>query len=79
MAKIRICATCGTTGVPKTVTPGSILIEIILWLFFLVPGLIYSIWRHTKRHQACPACGGTSLLPPESPAARAALERFKAG
>ena len=76
MAKERICAACGTVGKAKTITRGSIWIEIILWLFFLVPGLIYSIWRHTTRVQGCGACGGTQLLPLDSPGGRAALARF---
>ena len=45
----------------------SILIEIILWLCFLVPGLIYSAWRISKRHDVCPSCGGADLVPLGSP------------
>ena len=44
----------------KTVTRGSIWIEIILWLCLIVPGLIYSIWRLTTRRQVCSACGAAS-------------------
>lgn len=43
------------------------MIEVILWLMFLVPGIIYSIWRLTSRHQACAMCGGTGLIPVDSP------------
>lgn len=43
------------------------MIEVILWLMFLVPGIIYSIWRLTSRHQACAMCGGTGLIPLDSP------------
>lgn len=63
----RICSACGTIGRSKTVTRGSIAIEIILWLCFLVPGLIYSIWRLTTRTDACAACGSPALLPIDSP------------
>jgi hypothetical protein len=66
---VRYCMTCGHEGRTKTVTRGSLLIEIILWLCFLVPGVIYSIWRHTSRHKACGECDGQVLVPPESPAA----------
>jgi len=65
----RHCMTCGMEAEPKTVTKGSLAIEILLWLCFLVPGLIYSIWRLTSRHQACPSCNGTTLVPIDSPAA----------
>lgn len=43
------------------------MIEVILWLMFLVPGIIYSIWRLTSRHRACAMCGGTGLIPVDSP------------
>ena len=48
-------------------TQDSILIEIILWLFLIVPGVIYSLWRLTTRAKACPACGTPSLVPLNSP------------
>lgn len=70
-----ICATCGTVGQLKTVTPGSILIEIVLWLCLIIPGLIYSIWRHTRRHRACAACGASTLVPVTSPAGQQLLAR----
>ena len=38
MSKIH-CMTCGTDGGDKTRTRGGILIEIVLWLCFIVPGL----------------------------------------
>jgi hypothetical protein len=66
MAKM-ICTVCGTAGEPKTITKGSTLIELILWLCFLIPGLLYSIWRLTSRHKACAACGNQNLVPPDSP------------
>lgn len=71
MARIGICTQCGTLGKPKTVTRGSIVIEIALWLCLLVPGLIYSIWRLSTRGPTCRACGAAnSLVPPDSPRGR---------
>lgn len=61
------CRDCGTVAEPVQVTKGSILIEIVLWLCLLVPGIVYSIWRHASRHDACPACRGTVLLPLDTP------------
>jgi hypothetical protein len=66
----KICSTCGTTGKSKRVTKGSMLMEILLWCCFLVPGLIYSIWRLTTRHDACPACGSVHMVPLNSPAGK---------
>jgi hypothetical protein len=62
-----ICTQCGTSGNPKTVTRGSFLIEIVLWLCFVVPGLLYTMWRLTTRLQACTACSATTLVPVHSP------------
>lgn len=62
-----ICKSCGTAGDTKTVTRGSIFIEIVLWLCFLLPGLIYSIWRLTSKYEACPMCGSPSMVPVSSP------------
>lgn len=78
MSNQRICAACGTVGQPKSETRGSILIEIVLWLCFLIPGLIYSIWRLTTRRPVCRACGGHELLPLNTPGGRAAVAKFSA-
>lgn len=73
MASKHYCPQCGHTGTPKTHTRGSILIELILWLCFLVPGLIYSIWRLTTRAEVCALCGQPGVIPANSPVARKAL------
>ncbi len=69
------CKNCGTTAVPKRIMKGSVLIELFLWLLFLLPGLIYSIWRHTSVYQGCPSCIAGSMIPLNSPLARAALRK----
>ena len=66
----RLCSTCGHVGEPMRVTRGSFGIEVLLWLCFLVPGLIYSIWRLGSRHDGCAMCGATTLLPLNSPVAK---------
>lgn len=63
------CKDCGTIAAPATDTPGSILIELVLWLCFIIPGLIYSLWRHSRRHDVCAKCGSAHLIPPDSPLA----------
>ena len=69
------CAVCGHVGPTRTVTPGSFLIELILWLFIIIPGLIYSIWRHSARHEVCAACGNRALVPLGTPAGQDILNR----
>jgi hypothetical protein len=73
MAKEMYCANCGTVGKPNKVTKGSLLIEIVLWLFMILPGLLYSLWRLSTRYQACPQCEAPNMIPADSPKARAAL------
>lgn len=70
MAQQLVCTACGTKGVPRRTTPGSFLIELFLWCCFLVPGLIYSLWRLSSRKAVCSACGGAQLVPPDSPVGR---------
>jgi uncharacterized membrane protein YqaE (UPF0057 family) len=66
MAKV-ICTLCGTVGVPAKITKGNIFIELILWLLFIIPGLIYSIWRLSTRHTGCKSCGQITIIAVDSP------------
>lgn len=61
---------CGTDAKPKSKTKGSIWIELFLWLMFIVPGVIYSLWRLSTREKVCPACGAPNMVPLDSPAAK---------
>jgi Ca2+/Na+ antiporter len=70
MEKTLVCKSCGYLGKAKTVTKGSLGMEIVLWLFFIFPGVIYSIWRLSSKHKACPKCGNTTLIPYDSPMAQ---------
>jgi hypothetical protein len=70
----KLCTTCGYVGGSKRVTKGSFFIEIILWLAFLIPGAIYSVWRLTSRYDACPKCGGGNMIPLNSPVAKRMLQ-----
>ncbi len=72
-----ICANCGTIGKPKTVTKGSIATEIVLWLLFIVPGVLYSLWRLTTRAKACRSCGSENMLPLNSPRGKKLQNEFR--
>lgn len=69
-----ICGNCGSDTNAETKTPGSILIELVLYLFFIIPGIVYSLWRSSSRKKICHACGGHHLLPRNSPFAQQLLE-----
>lgn len=72
-----VCTNCGFNGNPKTKIKGSFAIELILWLFFIVPGLIYSMWRLTTKEKVCPACGKNSMLPADTPRGQEILKKYK--
>lgn len=83
-----ICTQCGTPGKPKTITKGSILVELILWVmglltflfFFFIPILIpigYSMWRHLSRSKGCKQCGG-AMIKTDTPVGRNLLKEMQA-
>ena len=53
---------------------GSQSTELILWCFVLLPGLLYSIWRHTSVYYGCSKCGAANVVPIESPVAKKFLQ-----
>ena len=63
----KICTSCGTTGKPKTYTPGNIIVELFLWCLWIIPGVIYTLWRVTNRKKVCRCCGSEDMIPLESP------------
>lgn len=67
--KVVFCGDCGTEAPARSRTRGSFAIELLLWLF-LLPGLLYSLWRLTTRRDVCSACGSERILPPGSPMAQ---------
>ena len=73
MAEQRLCTVCGAVGTTKRSMKGSLLTELLLWCFFLLPGLIYSIWRHSTVAQVCRNCGSPAVIPLGSPVAQQAL------
>ncbi len=72
-----ICPNCGYLGDAKTITKGSLLLEIVLWLCMILPGLIYSIWRRTSRPSVCPSCGATQMIPSHSPRGKQLKTQFQ--
>lgn len=68
-----LCNNCGTISEPIKVTKGSFFIELLLWVCFIIPGLVYSLWRLTTRYKACPACKESGMIPLNSPKAKQIL------
>lgn len=57
-----ICTNCGTVQHGDKRLPGSGWIELILWLCYIVPGVIYSIWRRGAKRAVCASCGSPALV-----------------
>lgn len=69
----RYCQHCGSVGPARKHTKGSFALEVVLWLCFIVPGVIYSVWRLTTREWVCGTCGAPNTIPTDSPNAKAAI------
>ena len=74
MEKYMVCRVCEYAGRPKIKIHGSFLIELVLWVCFIVPGLVYSLWRLTTREPVCRECGSGLLIPVDSSAIRSDRE-----
>jgi hypothetical protein len=48
---------------PKYIIKGSHRLEIILWCLFIIPGIIYSWWRHITKERVCPDCSSMAFIP----------------
>ena len=72
-----VCPRCGFKGFPEKYTKGSFAVELGLWIIFLLPGLIYSIWRLASRYYGCPSCGEAHMLPLDSPMAQKILQNIQ--
>lgn len=77
MAATKLCIICGYVGQPRLETKGTFIMEVFLWLIFLLPGLIYSIWRITTRYDACPECAAANMIPTSSPVAQKLLQEHR--
>ncbi len=65
--KTLTCAHCGAIGSARWRSRGSLMIEIVLWVGFFFPGLIYSLWRHSQKKRYCQMCGGEHFSSPAAP------------
>lgn len=75
-----ICKNCGTAHRGEHTLPGNGWIELVLWLAYIVPGLIYSIWRRSRQRPTCAACHSRDLVDAGTPVGRRlAAEHYPQG
>jgi len=65
----HICRNCLSQVRPMKNTPGTFFLELVLWILFILPGILYSVWRISARKYICPMCRSDQLVPLNSPAA----------
>lgn len=70
------CTKCGTVAPAKNFVPGSMGIELVAWLCFIIPGICYSLWRMSSRCKVCPKCLSKEVIPPDSPMAQKGKKDF---
>lgn len=76
-AGLSICGQCGSVGKPKKTAGGSFIVELALWLCFIVPGLIYSLWRVSTKRPTCRSCGAIyTMVPLHTPRGRQLAAEF---
>jgi hypothetical protein len=66
----HVCANCRSAIRPEQKKPGSGGVEVLMWLFFIVPGLIYSVWRSGAAYSVCPVCDAANPIPLDTPAGK---------
>jgi len=65
-----VCTNCRTQSPPKMKVRGLFAVELLLWICFIIPGLIYTMWRLQNKYTVCPVCGAENMIPLHSPKAR---------
>lgn len=78
LKKKMVCLECGTHARPKEAYKGNAILEIFLWLMFIIPGFLYTIYRSTSGYPVCKNCKSSRVVPEDSIMAKQLLEKFSA-
>lgn len=71
ISEIRLCTLCGHETVqPIRKMPGSGFVSLVLLIPFVLPGVVYQVWRMAMRRPVCPRCSSAALIPGDAPLAR---------
>ncbi|MDH5458753.1 MAG: hypothetical protein OEY26_08570 [Nitrospinota bacterium] len=75
--KKYVCMECGCQRDPINANRGLLVIEIFMWLLYILPGVIYSIWRRVRKQQVCPNCRNPSVVLTSSSRAMGVMRLMK--
>jgi len=50
------CAFCGEVDMPEVVRRGNIWLHVFAYLWWIIPGIIYGMWRNRKHYIRCRKC-----------------------
>lgn len=73
-----VCRSCMTyVSIPTKEMPGSALLEVILWFFYILPGVFYTMWRRNDANaiKVCALCKSHDFVPVSSPEGRSMFQR----
>ena len=71
ISEVRMCTLCGhETLEPLRRMPGSAWVTLVLLVPFVLPGVVYQVWRRAMQRPVCPRCGSAALIPGDAPLAR---------
>lgn len=75
-----ICERCGNWFRAKPIKPGSLALEVVLWLLCVFPGVGYTIWRIASAQlpSTCGVCYGP-LLQLDTPRGRYLYGQYHPG
>lgn len=74
----HICTTCGTEAVGGYRRRGNGAAELLLWVCFIVPGIVYTAWRNLGPNvRICLTCGHETMVPLSTPVGRRMHEELE--
>lgn len=50
-------------------------VELVLWILFILPGVLYSLYRMLSKKQVCTVCGSAIIIPVDSPKGKELIQQ----
>ncbi len=78
LSRKYLCMECGCQRDPIQAKRGFLVVELFMWLLYILPGVIYSIWRRVRTQQICSNCRTPSIVLTSSSRAMGMMRMLKA-